>query len=285
MAMRGVAALLSAIVIGFAPMHSASAAYVTTAPGANIWAVGDIASCQRYADTRVANRILQHRGTVLTLGDHAYPSGSPDDFNNCFDPVWHDLMLRTQPAPGNHEYETTDAIGYFGYFRERARSGYYAINRGEWRVYSLNSSIIDQAQLDWLAADLAAHPTTCALAYWHEPLFTSRPLGPSPAVKPFWDLLYAAGVDVVLNGHAHSYERFAPQTPEGISADDGIREFVVGTGGAMPGSLGTPAANSEIGHVGSFGALHMRLEPASYTWQFVRAAGDAFSDSGTGVCH
>lgn len=253
--------------------------------GAIIWAAGDIASCSRYTDSRVGNMIAASRGTVLTLGDHAYPTGSPEDFVDCYDPAWGLLKSRTQPAPGNHEYETKHAAGYFGYFGERARSGYYAIWRGEWRIYSLNSEDIDRAQTEWLMADLEANPAPCVLAVWHKPLFTSRLRGGAPSVKPFWDILNAAGADVILNGHAHSYERFAPQTPDGLLADDGIREFVVGTGGARAGSFGEVAPNSEVQHTGTWGALRMRLAPGSYSWEFRWAWGEAFTDTGTASCH
>jgi hypothetical protein len=280
---RLLVALLAAVALLSAPLSMQTAA--ATGLGALVWAAGDIGTCRRTTDTLVANMIAPRRGTVLTLGDHAYPTGSPDDFANCYDPAWGILKDRTQPAPGNHEYETVDAAGYFGYFAARARVGYYAIWRGEWRIYSLNSERIDKAQLDWLAADLAEHPATCVLAYWHRPLFTSRLRGPSLDVKPFWDLLYAAGADVILNGHAHSYERFALQTADGLAADDGIREFVVGTGGARLTEFGAIAANSELRHTGTWGALGMRLAPGGYSWEFQRAAGDDFSDSGTGTCH
>ena len=284
---RRIVALLLAITILASPSMGAilTSAATATRPGAIVWAVGDIASCARLSDSKVASMIEPRRGTILTLGDHAYPRGTPDNFANCFDPVWRNLTSRTQPAPGNHEYETPDAAGYFGYFGDRARNGYYAISRGEWRIYSLNSSVIDQAQLNWLAADLTAHPMDCVLAYWHEPLFTSRIDGPSPGVKPFWDLLYAAGADVVLNGHAHSYERFAPQTPDGVLADDGIREFVAGTGGAAAGEFGATAPNSEVQQTGTWGALRLRLASGQYSWTFERAAGSAFTDSGTASCH
>ena len=256
-----------------------------TSVGAVIWAAGDIATCWRMADTRVAKLIAPHAGSVLTLGDHAYPKGSADDFANCYDPAWGMLWHRTHPSPGNHEYETQGAAGYFGYFKWRAHKGYYAFWRGEWRIYSLNSERIDQAQLDWLAADLAAHPAHCVLAYWHRPLFTSRLDGPSPEVKPFWDALYAAGADVILNGHAHMYERFALQGPGGRETQKGIREFVVGTGGTTPGEFGPVAPNSVVLHTGTWGALRMRLEPDGYTWEFRRAWGDDFTDSGHGICH
>jgi hypothetical protein len=280
-----VALLLALVTAAVPPLQPPAAASGAKTPGAIIWAVGDIGVCNRRTDTLVANLIKRHRGTVLTLGDHAYPAGSPEDFANCFDPPWHDLVRRTQPAPGNHEYRTADGAGYFAYFGDRARGGYYAFTRGEWRIYSLNSSALGPAQLDWLAADLAAHPVGCSLAYWHEPLFTSHLDGPTPEVKALWDLLAAAGVDVVLNGHAHDYERFAPQTPDGVAADDGMREFIVGTGGRTLGGFGDPAANSEVRQAKTWGALRMRLAPGGYSWQFYRAAGEDFTDSGTGACH
>ena len=219
------------------------------------------------------------------MGIHAYPTGSAEDFANCYDPAWGVLKDRTHPSPGNHEFETAGGSGYFGYFGASAHSGYYAFRRGEWRIYSLNSQAIDQDQLDWLTTDLAAHPTRCVLAYWHEPMFTSRLSGTSPDTKPLWDLLYAAGADVILNGHAHMYERFAPQTPDGVAAADGIREFVTGTGGRTPGEIGPAAPNSEVLHTGTWGALRVRLRPDGYDWEFRRAWGDSFRDSGSDNCH
>jgi hypothetical protein len=222
---------------------------------------------------------------VFTLGDNAYWRGSIDDYNNCYEPAWGSFKDRTRPSPGNHEYKTEGAAGYFEYFGALAHGGYYAYWRGGWRIYSLNSEVIDQAQLDWLSADLIDHPAACVLAYWHEPLFSSRIGGGVTSVRPFWDILYPAGADLILSGHSHSYERFAPQTPDGQPSASGIREFVVGTGGARQTGLGEVAANSEVRQVKTFGALRLVLTPTAYSWEFLRAAGDAFTDPGSGTCH
>jgi hypothetical protein len=269
----------------------------TTAPAPVLLAAGDIASCQSSGDEATAEIIRALSGTVATLGDNVYERGSGAEFKNCFDPSWGAFKDRIHPAPGNHEYSTPGAQGYFNYFGAAAGKigqGYYSYDLGAWHVIVLNSQCwdvggcgVEAPQSQWLKADLAAHPTPCTLAYWHTPRFSSGAHGDSILIQAFWDLLYAGGADVVLNGHDHDYERFAPQDPQG-QADParGIREFVVGTGGRSryPFLLG-PQANTEARNDATYGVLKLTLHPAGYDFEFLPVAGKTFTDSGSGACH
>lgn len=188
-------------------------------------AVGDIADCGTRADEATALLVRDMAGTIATLGDHVYDNGSKQEFADCYHPTWGRVKARTRPAPGNHDYGTRGGQGYFGYFGgaagDRGR-GYYSYGLGGWHIVVLNSNCTevrgcgrDSPQGRWLRKDLAAHPTTCTLAYWHHPLFSSgTEHGGDDAMKPAWEALYDAGVDVVLSGHEHNYERFAPQDPQ-----------------------------------------------------------------------
>src|SRR6185437_10164083 len=205
-------------------------------------------------------------GTVFALGDNAYPSGRTEDYRNCYDPSWGRHFGRTRPVPGNHDYESPGAEPYYTYFGAQAGPaglGYYSFDLGAWHIIALNSNIpaqINSAQGQWLQADLAANAgTKCTLAMWHHPLFTSGLNGDSADMRDFWQLLYAGGADVVLNGHDHDYERFAPQDPNGRpDAARGIREFVVGTGGGVLRPFVTLHANSEARVAQIFGVLKDR---------------------------
>ena len=196
-----------------------------------------------------------------------------------------------RPAPGNHDYETPNASGYFGYFGTAAGDpgrGYYSYDYAGWHIVVINSSLdvsATSSQLHWLRDDLTAHPTLCTLAYFHYPLFSSGYNG-VPDMKATWDALYAAGVDVVVSGHDHIYERFAPQTPDGVlDAARGIREFVVGTGGRSHEPLAGVAPNSEVRNAETFGVLKLTLHASSYDWRFVPVARATFTDSGSATCH
>jgi ABC-type transporter MlaC component len=258
---------------------------------------GDIATCVGEGDDATARLLDTIEGTVFTLGDNVYEAGTPFEFEACYDPTWGRHKARTRPAAGNHEYLTPGASGYFEYFGAAAGDpsrGYYSYDLGSWHIVVLNSNCAEvggcergSPQERWLRADLAAHPRTCTLAYWHHPRFSSGPNGGEPGVGALWQALYEHGVDVVLAGHDHSYERFAPQTPSG-EADlaRGLRQFVVGTGGAPLYKFPGPAiANSEVRSDDTFGVLKLTVRPASYDWEFVPVAGRAFTDSGTGRCH
>jgi hypothetical protein len=242
---------------------------------------------------------------VLPLGDNQYYCGGLAAFLGSYNQSWGAFKSITHPSVGNHEYLTsggTDcnagnagANGYFSYFGSAAGQrgqGYYSYNVGAWHLIVLNSNCSDAGgcsatspQGQWLANDLATHQNVCTLAYWHIPLFSSGGRANNNS-RAFWDQLYNAGADVVLNGHDHTYERFAPQTPTGQRNDArGIREFVVGTGGANHTSFVTTAANSEVRNDTTFGILKVTLHATSYDWQFIPEAGQTFTDSGSTSCH
>ncbi len=254
---------------------------------------GDISSCDSSAGEATAALIKNVPGTVFTTGDNAYPDGSLFEYFVCYGLTWGAFKNRTYPAPGNHDYHTPNAKAYFRYFGKRAgdpAKGYYSYSLGTWHIIVLNSHLptnAGSAQEEWLRADLAAHPTVCTLAYWHNPLFSSGVThGSDPQMRPLWQALYEYGADLVLNGHEHNYERFAPQDPDGhLDETQGIREFVIGTGGGEQHyPLGTPLANSEVRNSDTFGVLKLTLHPSSYSWEFIPEAGKSFHDSGTGVC-
>jgi hypothetical protein len=254
---------------------------------------GDIAACGRLADERTAALLDWIGGVVFTVGDNVYPEGTPEEFRDCYDTSWGRHKARTRPTAGNHDYVFEGAPGYFGYFSGLAgdpAAGYYSYDLGAWHVVALNSNCAVVAceagspQEQWLRADLAAHPTACTVAYWHHPRFSSA--GGSLSLSAIWDALYEHGVDVVLNGHRHAYERFAPQTPAG-EADPltGIRQIIAGTGGRSYGAEAVPIANSELQEVNTFGVLKLTLHPTSYDWEFVPIPGSTFTDSGSAPCH
>jgi hypothetical protein len=232
---------------------------------------------------------------VLALGDIQYEDGSLAKFRSSYDPSWGRLRAITRPAVGNHEYLTRGAAGYFDYFGAAAGErgkGYYSYDLGAWHVVALNSNCSQAGgcgpgspQLEWLQADLTAHPNRCTLAYWHHPVFSSGDHGNIPGAIPLWDALTAAGADVVLTGHDHIYERYAPQTSSGAADPRGIREFVVGTGGRNHTFIRTVRPNSEVRNDDTFGVLRMTLHPEGYDWEFRPVPGGSFRDSGTAACH
>jgi len=253
---------------------------------------GDIADCASSGSEATAELLDTVPGVVFTAGDNAYQNGSSSDYATCYDPTWGRHKGRTRPSPGNHEYNTPGGTGYYGYFGAAAGDsglGYYSYTVGTWHIISLNSQTSvapGSPQESWLRADLGAHPTPCTLAYWHYPRFGQGLHGSIATVQPLWQALYDSGADVVINGHDHNYQRFAPQTPTGVlDTARGIREFVVGTGGASHYTFPTTAANLEVKDSTSFGVIVIRLDTASYHWDFVPAAGATFHDSGTAGCH
>jgi hypothetical protein len=251
---------------------------------------GDIGNCDAEATAAILDTIP---GTVFVAGDNAYPSGSAADYTNCYHPSWGRSKARTRPSAGNREYRTLGAAGYFDYFGVQAGPGYYSYDIGAWHIISLDSQHNYGVGIDpstpqgiWLRADLAANNKRCIVAYWHYPRFSSGNTGSDDKMKTFWDALYAAGATIVISGHDHHYERFAPQAPDG-TADParGIRQFVVGTGGAALSKLRTPLPNSEVRNNTTHGVLKLTLSDGSYTWQFIPVAGETFTDSGSGTCH
>lgn len=254
---------------------------------------GDIADCDLDGDEQTARLLDSIPGTVFTAGDNAYGSGTVSEFARCYGPGWGRQRARTRPAPGNHDYSTSAGAPYYAYFGAQAGEpglGYYSYDLGAWHMISLNSNIrmrAGSAQETWLRADLAATRAKCVLAYWHHPRFSSSDgHGNDPSTMPLWRALYDFGADIVLGGHDHTYERFAPQTPDGrADPERGIREFVVGTGGADHYGFNAPEPNSEVRNGDTWGVLKLTLLPDAYRWQFVPVAGKTFSDSGSGRCH
>jgi acid phosphatase type 7 len=259
---------------------------------------GDIATCDSLGDEITANLLDSIPGTVFTTGDNAYPDGSAADFADCYNPSWGRHRARTLPAPGNHDYHTPGAKGYFDYFGAAAGNptkGYYSYELGAWHIIVINSNCaevggcnVGSPQERWLRADLASHPTLCTLAYWHQPRFSSGSLhGSATSMGAIWQALYDAGADVVVNGHEHNYERFGLQDPNGVADPaHGIREFVVGTGGASQDgyTFGTPLPNSEVINNDTYGVLKLILHPTSYDWEFVPEPGKTFTDGGSESC-
>ena len=253
---------------------------------------GDIGWCGADGRPNLTASLLDGiSGTVFTAGDNAYFSGSTEDFRNCYEPSWGRHKVRTRPTPGNHEYETPGALGYFAYFGASAGPpglGYYSYPLGAWHIIALNSEISafpGSAQLQWLRGDLTANRTLCTVAYFHTPVFGSGANGGNTHMQAVWRVLYEFGVDVVVNGHNHSYERFAPQDPDGGSNPvRGIRQFIVGTGGAPLTDFPRIRPNSEI-RSSTWGVLKLTLRSDRYEWEFVPVAGASFSDSGSATCH
>lgn len=237
---------------------------------------------------------IDELAAVLTLGDNQYPTGALTDFQNSYDRSWGRVKGMTHPTIGNHEGL---GEGYYKYFGEAAGPrdrGYYSFNIGAWHVIALNSNSDCQivacgqgsAQIAWLRDDLATHQSRCTLAYWHHPRFSSGRHQNNKVLNPIWKELYASGVDVVLSGHDHDYERFAPLDADGrVDKAHGIRSFVVGTGGARHTDFSTIKPGSKVRNNDTFGVLKLTLHPADYEWEFIPEPGKTFTDKGKGRCH
>ena len=264
---------------------------------------GDIAGCRSLAGAaETAELIEKIPGAVFAAGDLAYERGTAQEFKNCYDPTWGRFRDRTWPTPGNREYATPAGSAYFAYWGERAGSaerGYYSFDLGRWHVIALNTNCkapgvggceAGSAEEKWLRQDLEDHGRSCMVAFGHHALYSSG-VFKSHAVhlelRDLWRDLYVAHADLVLAGHEHSYERFAPQDPDGhLDAAEGIREFVIGTGGRSHSPLGSPMPNSEVRDNDTFGVLKLTLWPDRYTWEFIPVRGsEGFHDSGEGSCH
>jgi len=306
MGMRKTVSLLASMALGV--LVACVAAALTAGPGSGqpapvtLVGAGDIASCSQSNDSATARLLGNIPGTVYTLGDNVYPRGTAENFRDCYDPTWGRHKKRTKPALGNHEYYdenynmTTNAGPYFDYFGWRAGArgkGYYSYDRGAWHVVVLNSncSMVGgcgrrSPQGRWLRNDLADNPSRCALAYFHDPLYASGTGSDAPEVKPFWNILYNRGAEVILNGHAHRYERYAKITPGGARSANGIRQFIVGTGGEPGGDFDGPYhPDMQRFKRNTPGVLKLNLRVDSYAWKFVPIAGKTFTDSGTTGCH
>lgn len=298
------------------PIPSPSPTPTPTPPPAGdpvVMAVGDMvcgagsgAACKQM---EVSQLILDgNPSAFLALGDVQYESGEIADFQNFYTPSYGRFLNLTKPSIGNHEYNDPvgssdpSKVGYWDYFNGVGNytgiagdrdKGYYSFNVGSWHLIALNSNCskvggcsAGSPQYTWLQNDLVANAgAKCTLAYFHHPLFTSGSRA-STGVIPFWQLLYDNNADMILVGHEHNYERFAPMDPNGnLDTARGLKQFIVGTGGRNLTHLVSAAPNSELFNDTSFGALKMSLHDGSYDWQFVPIPGNTLADSGTATCH
>ena len=259
-----------------------------------LYAAGDIGDCSSVGDTATGLLLDGTSDPIAVLGDIAYPNGSLGDFTNCFDPSWGRHKPRIRPTPGNHEYGMAGALGYFMYFGAAAGTlgmGYYSYDIGGWHVVVINSNCNSDScaagspQEQWLRQDLAANPRACTLAYWHHPRWSSGAHGHNPQMAAIWQALHDNGADLVLNGHDHDYERWAPMDGNGSASPNGMVEIVVGTGGTgLRGFPGARPANSVVRNSTAHGVLKLTLRENAYDWEFKPIAGQSFADSGTAAC-
>lgn len=263
---------------------------VRTASCPRIAAAGDIAGDGN--GDEITARLVEGLGptAVLTTGDNAYPDGAAAEYAAFYEPTWGRFKSITRPTPGNHEYHTPGAAGYFGYFGAAAGPsgrGYYSFDLGDWHLIALNSEIpagTGSEQLAWLRSDLAATSARCVLAYWHRPRFSAGAYPDDATLAPFWQALYDAGAEVVLNGHDHNYQRYSLLDPAGnADATRGLRQFLIGTGGRSHYPLAADARRA-AGTSGVFGVLELTLRRDAYAWRFVAEPGSSYTDSGSGAC-
>lgn len=290
------------------PVHAADKAKPTNKKtvekpvSVTVYAAGDIADCKRKPPLEsMADRTAELISTglakdssarAITLGDNTYPVGKPEEFNKCYEPTWGRFKDKTLPSPGNHDYGMPKALGYYNYFGELAgpdRRGYYATQLGKWLLLSLNSNLDKnqmQVQLEWLKAELASNKQSCTLAFWHHPVYSSGGHGNNKNMQEAWAMLVAAKADIVLTSHDHDYERFVPLDANGDRDDkNGIRSFVVGTGGAKLTPMFLPKSASEVRDNSTYGVLKLSLHDKSYEWEFLPVPGQSFSDKGKAACH
>lgn len=274
------------------PVNESPQLIPPTPPSGTTWIniVGDTGWCGSPAMAQLARLMEQLGGDILFAGDLAYDSGTLDEFRRCFDPTFGRFRSRSWAVPGNHEYVTAGANGYFTYFGDRAgptRTGYYSLQMAGWHVLMLNSMAPmgrNSAQYTFVQNELASSQARCTLAVWHHPFDSSGPNGPNPTQRELWDLLYSRNADVVVSAHDHLYERHAPQNASQQSdAVRGIRLFISGGGGAPPYQRARAARNSEL-MISTHGLLRVKLEPALYEWEFVGANGSVL-DRGLNICH
>lgn len=276
----------------------ATGSLVATAGPKTVLLAGDIAyGTAESKEAETADLVESRSGLVITAGDNAYPLGTKEQFLAYYAPTWGRFRSRTRPTPGNHDYGTPGATGYFKYFRWRAGPsgrGYYSFKAGSWRVFALDSEACKTSagcgpgspQFKWLKEKLAGSRERCTLAVWHTPRFSSGEHGGEPRVGPLQRLLYKNGAEIVVNGHDHNYERMAPARHTGaIDRKYGIRQFVVGTGGAPLRAKGATAPQSRVFQADTWGVLQLKLRPDSYNWKFLPIEGQSFEDSGKGRCH
>ncbi len=240
---------------------------------------GDIGDCSMTGPYETAKLLDGIQGTIFTAGDNVQGIGSGGEYRNCFAPTWGRHLDRIRPSPGNHDYLTPGAIPYFNYFGDRAgpsERGYYSFNIGAWHVVSLNSNVpadASSAQMQWLRNDLTVNRSPCILAYWHHPLFDAGLRDSEPKMRDTWRMLFEFHAEIVVNGHLHEYARLPTVDPDGRAGVEGIRQFIVGTGGAVLD-----------GQRIAWGVLKLTLRPHAYDWQFIPVAGETLTDSGSGAC-
>jgi alkaline phosphatase len=293
------AALVTALllVLGCGPAAPTAETVATAIPGPTVTliAAGDIARCDSQADEATAALVETIAGTVVTLGDNAYPAGSEADFARCYDPSWGRFRDRTLAVPGNHDHESPGAAPYFDYFGPRAGPaglGWYAETLGGWRLITLDSECgavggcgPGSPQHDWLTAELADHPSACTVVAIHRPRFSSGQHGGDAAVEPLWRTAVEAGADVVLHGHEHSYERLGPLDAAGAPSDDGATVFVVGTGGGPLRGFPMDLRSSRVRIDSAHGVLVLTLGDGAFVWAFRSTPAGDTRDAGTGRCH
>jgi hypothetical protein len=302
----GIFGLIALSVVGAGLVAASVATQLRAAEPVTIVAVGDIACspthvffnggagtdtwCRMKATSDLA--LSLEPDAALVLGDLQYEDGTLAAFQRSYDTNWGRLKEITRPAVGNHEYQTKGAKGYFDYFGAAAGIrglGFYSYDLGDWHVVALNSQCsevgcgVGSVQEQWLRADLAANPKLCTLAYWHHPRFSSGGHGNDDDLQPLWQALQDHEADVVLAGHDHNYERFAPQRADGVFDRNGIRSFVVGSGGKNLDPFRKIKANSVVRNNTDFGVLKMTLDRRSYNWQFINVDGEV-KDKGEADC-
>jgi hypothetical protein len=251
---------------------------------------GDIARCDDSNTEATAKLLDRIPGTVFTLGDNVYPTSTPELLGTCYESTWGRHKGRTLATPGNHDWEQSAGMPYFAYFGPSAGPaglGYYSVSLGSWHIVSLNSNVPagpGSPQYEWLKADLVESTASCTLAMWHHPLFSSGPNGNSGQMREAWRLLNRYGAEVVLSGHDHGYERFAPQDADARPSPSGMRQFVVGTGGYSLYGRVKPQPNAEVWDNRTWGVLKLTLKGGSYDWEFVPIDGQSFRDFGSAAC-
>ena len=289
--------LIASLTVAVATWRCDKAPLAPTDPGggssggpAILIGAADVADCGPGAE-QTAALLDGISGTVFAAGDLAYMHGTLRNFVDCYEPSWGRHLSRTRPVPGNHEYESAGASPYYSYFGESAGPagrGYYSYRVGAWKVLALNSETDrgpGSAQLQFMRTELTDSPTECSIAMWHRPLYTSGPNLPNQDVREMFRQAYELGVDIVINGHDHLYERFAPQDADGrFDSARGVRQFIVGTGGAFLYPSTVRPSNSEVVQ-STWGILKLTLWPGRYTGEFLSTPGSNFRDAGQGVCH
>jgi acid phosphatase type 7 len=262
---------------------------------------GDIAGCNSNGDeitAKLVTGVLKENvsASVFTLGDNVYPNGTSQEFADCYNPSWGTFKARTRPVPGNHDYNTTNATGYYGYYGAKAgdpNKGYYSYNLGAWHIAVVNSNCAaiggceaGSVQEKWLRSDIKASANKCQIVMWHHPRFSSGlEHGNAEFMADIWKAATENGVELVLSGHEHTYERFAPMNAAGEADASGTTEFVVGSGGISHYHAGIKKPNSQVFNDDTWGVLKLKLQASGYEFQFLPELGKSFTDSGSGICH